>query len=236
MLRQHSIATSTGERRQCTTSWALRCAASSSENQTTQTVAELDQLTKMLQDVTLSTENDDRASFFEDGDHRLLAGIIYKASAHGDHQCASYNFVWWTSPRHAWSFSAGSSPRTESIAGRPWCTRTSSTMLDVNCAARAMRRQIISSLSVPSSNVSVLTLAGLLLGLSRSRNSRTLNRHQGSPKRCSTPYSSSSVGKSRSIEMRWYSEGWRWTYHSSKLLARSRSKPGAAVYPGRMSH
>ena len=61
---------------------------------TTQVVAKLDQLTEMLQDVTLSTENDDRASFFEDGDHRLLAGLIYKASARGDHQCASYNFVW----------------------------------------------------------------------------------------------------------------------------------------------
>jgi hypothetical protein len=51
---------------------------------TTQAVAELDQLTVLLQDVTLSTEADDR----------LLAGLIYKASTRGDHQCASYTFVW----------------------------------------------------------------------------------------------------------------------------------------------
>ena len=33
-------------------------------------------------------------AFFEDGGHRLVLGLIYKASTHGDHDCASYSFVW----------------------------------------------------------------------------------------------------------------------------------------------
>lgn len=61
---------------------------------TTQAATELDRLSEMLQDVTLTIESNERSSFFEDGQHRLLAGLIYKASTRGDHRCASYAFVW----------------------------------------------------------------------------------------------------------------------------------------------
>ena len=44
--------------------------------------------------MTLGLEPDERCCFFEDGGHRLLSGLIYKASTRGDHDCASYSFVW----------------------------------------------------------------------------------------------------------------------------------------------
>jgi hypothetical protein len=57
-------------------------------------LVELDQLSKMLQEVTLGLEPDERSCFFEDAGHRLVSGLVYKASTHGDHDCASYSFVW----------------------------------------------------------------------------------------------------------------------------------------------
>lgn len=49
--------------------------------------AELEHLRDMLQEVSLTTDADERTSFFEDGEHQLLSGLIYKASTRGDHDC-----------------------------------------------------------------------------------------------------------------------------------------------------
>ena len=42
----------------------------------------------------IGLEPDERSCFFEDGGHRLVSGLIYKASKRGDHDYASYSFVW----------------------------------------------------------------------------------------------------------------------------------------------
>ena len=60
---------------------------------TPQASVELDQLSEMLQEVTLGLEPDERPCFFEDGGHRLVSRLIYKASTRIDHDCAAYNFV-----------------------------------------------------------------------------------------------------------------------------------------------
>lgn len=62
----------------------------------TQAAAELGALTQLLQDVALNNDQDRRTCFFEDSSQRLVAGLIYQASVRGDHDCASYAFVWKT--------------------------------------------------------------------------------------------------------------------------------------------
>jgi hypothetical protein len=57
---------------------------------TAQATAELQSLDTLLLDVNLDDNLDQRSSFFQDGNGRLMTGIIYRSSTQGDHPCPSF--------------------------------------------------------------------------------------------------------------------------------------------------
>jgi hypothetical protein len=57
---------------------------------TAQATAELQLLDTLLLDVNLDDNLDQRSSFFQDGNGRLMTGIIYRSSTQGDHPCPSF--------------------------------------------------------------------------------------------------------------------------------------------------
>jgi len=61
---------------------------------TAQASAELLQLEELLLDVSLDESHDQRVSFFQDDNRRLMSGLIYRASTRGDQPCPAFKFVW----------------------------------------------------------------------------------------------------------------------------------------------
>jgi hypothetical protein len=55
---------------------------------------ELDQLNNLLSDVLLEDAPDQRMSFYQERDVKLLSGVIYRASTRDDQPCPSFKFVW----------------------------------------------------------------------------------------------------------------------------------------------
>jgi hypothetical protein len=61
---------------------------------TAQAATEFQLLQELLHSVNLDYTPDKRTSFFEDDNHRLMSGLIYRTWTRGDHECPSFKFIW----------------------------------------------------------------------------------------------------------------------------------------------